>query len=100
MEFFGTIFGFLIYGGPLFPILGILFFRNKKGPFPYKRFFISASIIHIIAFVPFIYGVIMKLQDVLHALIFPILTGLTTFLVGMVLLIITIKRVREKDSKA
>ena len=98
MEFFGTVFGFLIYGGPLFPILAILFFRNKKGPFPYKRFFISASVIHIIAFVPFTYGVIMKLQDVLHALSFPALTGLVTFLAGLCLLILTIKRVRQNDS--
>ena len=100
MEFFGLIFTFVVYSGPLFPLIGILFFRNKKESFPYKRFFIIASIIHIIAFVPFTYGVIMKLRDVLHALIFTILTGLTTFLVGMVLLIITIKKVREKDSKA
>jgi len=99
MEFFGLIFGLLIYGGPLFPIIGILFFRNKNESFPYKRFFVSASIIHIIAFVPFTYGVIMKLQDVLHALFFPALSGLITFLVGMVLLILTIKKLERKNQK-
>ncbi len=98
MEYLSYIIGPLLYSGPLVPVLGILVFRDKTKSFPYKKFFIIVSIIHVIAFLPFVYGTIMNLRDVLHALTFPALTGTITFFIGTSLMIITIKKVRANKA--
>ncbi|NIS07434.1 MAG: hypothetical protein GWO07_01425 [Candidatus Dadabacteria bacterium] len=98
MEILSYIFGPWLYSGPLVPVLGLLIFRDRTRTFPYKRFFISAGIIHVIAFLPFIFGIITNAKDVLHALFFPALTGAITFFVGIILLIITIIKTKKNKT--
>lgn len=79
----------LIYSGPLLPAMfGLVvkhLFAEKR--YPCKKFFIVSGIIHLLAFVPFCIGLIVGARDVLHALFLPVITGVLSFSIGIIIII-------------
>ncbi len=81
---------YVVYSGPVLPSIGILIIKLRIGMYPYKRTIIILFCIHILAFVPFVIASLQKHPDFLHALFFPALTGVVTFIYGIVLMTLSI----------
>ena len=69
--------------------------KSVLGAMPYKKTIISMLLVHIIAFVPFIGAAMLNSPDFIHLLTLPALTGVITLITSIVLVIISLKRVRE-----
>jgi hypothetical protein len=80
------------YSGPFFTY-GVV---AKLYPTP-KRvlFFKASSIIHLLAFLPFVYLALNQKQDFLHALVLPALTGFVLFLSGVFYMIYSWAKSKE-----
>lgn len=92
----------LIYSGPILPIIAVALYtrrRNNKSV-PYKKAFKLLLAIHLIAFLPFVYGMIMRKRDALHALLFPALTGVISLITAAILLIAAMRKMKQDNITA
>ncbi len=79
----------LLYCGPIPWALGafaVVRWSGKPGSF--QRTFVAMTVVHILAFMPFLIALMMGWPDVLYGLTLPAITGVITAPVGLILFLL------------
>ncbi len=79
----------LVYSGPLFPLAGTLFLRQRsREHFRRNRLLLIVLVsLQILSFVPYVLAELSHNPDALHALIFPAALGALLFVSTLVYLV-------------
>lgn len=85
----GVILPLFLYCGPIPWALGAYAVTRWSGkPGSFQRTFVAMTIVHILAFMPFVVALMMGLPDVIYGLTFPAITGVITAPVGLILFLL------------
>ncbi|HTG44185.1 MAG TPA: hypothetical protein VK633_06600 [Verrucomicrobiae bacterium] len=84
-EFFILIFAALLYSGPVVPLSTTLLLRKRsRERFSFNlRLLAILTAVQVLAFLPYLLGIVFDQPDALHALILPFFTGVMLFIVAL-----------------
>ena len=93
MEILGAIPALLVYSGPALPALALVVLRIRRGVVFFKKTLLALVLVHAAAYVPVVLGATCGWTDYLLFLIFPVLTGLLSLLIGTGLFVAALVKV-------